>query len=185
MLAASRLTVGRRMFSRSGSAVTCGFFRSFVRLSDVIRPVTVHGLSRCPLRPGVSGKSRHLCTKMPRRERGVKAPPAAGAAARPEPSGPVAQDKNGAVTIVVHAKPGSKHNSITGVSTEAVGVAIAAPPTDGEANTELIRFLAEILELKKNHISLDKGSRSRDKLIRVNSSLSPEDVLQRLRQAAG
>uniref|UniRef100_A0A8C6WEL0 Uncharacterized protein n=1 Tax=Neogobius melanostomus TaxID=47308 RepID=A0A8C6WEL0_9GOBI len=42
------------------------------------------------------------------------------------------------------------------VSAEAVGVAIAAPPTDGEANTELIRFLSEVLGLKKSQIALDK-----------------------------
>lgn len=41
-------------------------------------------------------------------------------------------------------------------SAEAVGVSIAAPPTDGEANTELIRYLAEALDLKRSHISLDK-----------------------------
>lgn len=45
---------------------------------------------------------------------------------------------------------------LTAVSPEAVEVAISAPPVDGEANMELIRFLAEVLELKKSHISLDK-----------------------------
>lgn len=94
-------------------------------------------------------------------------------------------------------------------------VSIAAPPADGEANAELIRYLAEVLELKKSHLSLDKvlkvpevglnraevlsqmfeadrcslsvpqGSRSRDKLIRVESTLSPEEVLRRLQEAAG
>lgn len=102
-------------------------------------------------------------------------------AAEPGGVGPVGQDRSGAVTITVHAKPGSKHSSVTGplhtvqknqapallccsweflpvpaVSTEAVEVAIAAPPVDGEANVELIRFLAEVLELKKSHIHLDK-----------------------------
>ncbi|XP_033935576.2 UPF0235 protein C15orf40 homolog, partial [Pseudochaenichthys georgianus] len=71
------------------------------------------------------------------------------------------------------------------ISAEAVGVSIAAPPTDGEANTELIRYLAEVLDLKKSHISLDKGSRSRDKVIRVDSSLSPEEVMRRIREEAG
>ena len=106
----------------------------------------------------------------------------AGAGAA-EPAGvcPVGQDRSGAVTVTVHAKPGSKHSSVTGhphtartsqasapscclseslpvtaVSAEAVEVAIAAPPVDGEANAELIRFLAEVLELKRSHISLDK-----------------------------
>lgn len=123
--------------------------------------------------------------KMPKKEKAVKGQPAAVGPAEAAASCPVARDKGGAVTITVHAKPGSKHSAITEVSGEAVGVAIAAPPTDGEANTELIRYLAEVLELKKSHISLDKGSRSRDKLIRVDSSLSPEEVFRRLRQAAG
>ncbi|KAK1887870.1 UPF0235 protein C15orf40 like [Dissostichus eleginoides] len=49
-----------------------------------------------------------------------------------------------------------KKGKAVNISAEAVGVSIAAPPTDGEANTELIRYLAEVLDLKKSHISLDK-----------------------------
>uniref|UniRef100_A0A8C7ZI05 Zgc:193812 n=1 Tax=Oryzias sinensis TaxID=183150 RepID=A0A8C7ZI05_9TELE len=100
-------------------------------------------------------------------------------------AGPVAADKSGAVTVSVHVKPGSKQSAITDVSAEAVGVSIGAPPTDGEANTELIRYLADVLDLKKSQISLSKGSRSRDKLIRVDSSLSQEEVLRRLQEAVG
>lgn len=97
--------------------------------------------------------------------------------------GPVSRDRTGAVTVSVHVKPGAKHNNITDVSPEAVGVAIAAAPTDGEANAELLRFLAEVLQLKKNQVALDKGSRSRNKLVTVGTSLSPEEVLDRLKQA--
>lgn len=46
--------------------------------------------------------------------------------------------------------------SLTDVSAEAVGVSVGAPPTDGEANTELIRYLADVLDLKKSQISLSK-----------------------------
>lgn len=42
------------------------------------------------------------------------------------------------------------------VSSEAVGVAIAAPPTDGEANAELVRYLCKVLVLKKSEVTLDK-----------------------------
>ncbi|XP_070687407.1 UPF0235 protein C15orf40 homolog [Pempheris klunzingeri] len=184
------------MFPRSAASFTSlsTYFRSFRfvtlnRLSDpnpVLRPLTPPVRSRSgPAAPPGAHRLRSRCRDgaMPRKEKAVKQ--AGGAAAPAEPSGPVTRDKSGAVTITVHAKPGSKHSGITEVSAEAVGVAIGAPPTDGEANTELIRYLAEVLELKKSHISLDKGSRSRDKLIRVDSSLSPEEVLRRLRQAAG
>ncbi|CAF89748.1 unnamed protein product [Tetraodon nigroviridis] len=120
---------------------------------------------------------------MPKKQKQGRGQQAGAGAA--EPVCPVGQDRSGAVTITVHAKPGSKHSRVTAVSTEAVEVAIAAPPVDGEANVELVRFLAEVLELKKGHLHLDKGSRSRDKQVRVDSPLSPEEVLRRLRQAAG
>ncbi|XP_008410814.1 UPF0235 protein C15orf40 homolog isoform X1 [Poecilia reticulata] len=129
-------------------------------------------------------------TAMPRKQKEVKGQvkgqvkAAVGGTTETPDSGPVTRDKTGSVSITVHAKPGSKHSSITDVSSQAVGVSIAAPPTDGEANTELVRYLAEVLELKKSQISLDKGSRSRDKVIKVDSSLDPEEVLKRLRQAA-
>ncbi|KAL2093576.1 hypothetical protein ACEWY4_010888 [Coilia grayii] len=95
--------------------------------------------------------------------------------------GPVSLNKAGGISIAVHAKPGSKQNAITDVSPEAVGVAIAAPPTDGEANSELIRYLSKVLNVKKSEIVLDKGSRSREKVIHVSGSLSPEEVLERLK----
>uniref|UniRef100_UPI0037E7400C UPF0235 protein C15orf40 homolog n=1 Tax=Semicossyphus pulcher TaxID=241346 RepID=UPI0037E7400C len=193
------------MFSRSGLTVAGRFVRlhesfqpftseTLNRLSDVVLPVLRRRLSvhlprsRLPLLAGghrvtFRGYSRNR--QMPKKQKAVKGQQAGGGAAQTEASCPVAQDKSGAVTITVHAKPGSKHSGITEISAEAVGVAIAAPPTDGEANTELIRYLAEVLELKKSHISLDKGSRSRDKVIKVDSTLTPEEVLRRLRQAAG
>ncbi|XP_058501868.1 UPF0235 protein C15orf40 homolog [Solea solea] len=129
---------------------------------------------------------RSSCTdaRMPPKHKAVKGR-RAGGAAEPEGSGPVSRHKSGAVTVSVHAKPGSKLSGVTDVSAEAVGVSIAAPPTDGEANAELIRFLAQVLQLKRSQVSLDKGSRSRDKVIRLDSSLSPDEVLVRLREAAG
>ncbi|XP_027140519.1 UPF0235 protein C15orf40 homolog isoform X4 [Larimichthys crocea] len=165
--------------------------------------LTVH-LSRRgpPPLPGVPRLTRSFSTnrKMPKKEKTVKgraaggaagaaggAAGAAGAAGGAEAGGscPVSPDKSGVVFITVHAKPGSCRSAITDVGSQAVGVSIAAPPTDGEANAELVRFLAEVLELKKSHVCLHKGSRSRDKVIRLDSSLSPEEVLRRLREAAG
>lgn len=100
------------------------------------------------------------------------------------PSGPVTKSKDGGIAIAIHAKPGAKQNAITDVSDEAVGVAIAAPPTDGEANAELLRYLSKVLELKKSEISLDKGSKSREKIIKVTASVSQEDILEKLRREA-
>ncbi|XP_056138040.1 UPF0235 protein C15orf40 homolog [Lampris incognitus] len=102
-----------------------------------------------------------------------------------ETCGPVARDRSGAVTITVHAKPGARRSSVTEVSPEAVGISIAAPPADGAANTELVRYLAQVLDLRRTHVVLDKGSRCRDKLVKVTTSLSPEEVLRRLKEESG
>ncbi|XP_074693750.1 UPF0235 protein C15orf40 homolog isoform X2 [Strix aluco] len=44
----------------------------------------------------------------------------------------------------------------TDVTAEAVGVAIAAPPSEGEANAELCRYLSKVLEVKKSEVILEK-----------------------------
>ncbi|XP_036391134.1 UPF0235 protein C15orf40 homolog isoform X2 [Megalops cyprinoides] len=98
--------------------------------------------------------------------------------------GPVSRDKNGLISVAIHAKPGSKKNAVTDVFSEAVGIAIAAPPSEGEANAELIRYLSEVLGVKKSEITLDRGCKSREKLIKVSGLVSPEEVLERLKKAA-
>ncbi|XP_042330839.1 UPF0235 protein C15orf40 homolog [Sceloporus undulatus] len=97
---------------------------------------------------------------------------------------PVATDKSGCVTISVHAKPGSKQNGVTDLSAEAVGVAIAAPPSDGEANAELCRYLSKVLEVKKSEVVLEKGGKSREKLVKILAPLTPDEVLEKLRKEA-
>ncbi|XP_023568169.1 UPF0235 protein C15orf40 homolog [Octodon degus] len=73
------------------------------------------------------------------------------------PLGPVTVDAKGCVTIAIHAKPGSKQSAVTDLTTEAINVAIAAPPSEGEANAELCRYLSKVLELRKSDVVLDKS----------------------------
>ncbi|XP_063782040.1 UPF0235 protein C15orf40 homolog [Pseudophryne corroboree] len=100
------------------------------------------------------------------------------------PTGPVTRDKTGSVTIAIHAKPGSKQNAITDVTLESVGVAIAAPPSEGEANAELCRYLSKVLEVKKSEVVLDKGGKSREKIVKILAVITPEVVLEKLQSEA-
>ncbi|XP_062357359.1 UPF0235 protein C15orf40 homolog isoform X1 [Cinclus cinclus] len=76
-----------------------------------------------------------------------------------EPSaaaGPVVAAGGGSVRVAVRAKPGARCSAVTDVTAEAVGVAIAAPPSEGEANAELCRYLSKVLEVKKSDVILEK-----------------------------
>jgi len=46
----------------------------------------------------------------------------------------------------------------TDISDKAVGIAISAPPTEGEANAELVKYLASIFGVRKSDVSLDRVS---------------------------
>ena len=46
----------------------------------------------------------------------------------------------------------------TDISPEGVGVLIAAPPVDGEANTTLVKYVAAVLGVRKSDVSLDRVS---------------------------
>ncbi|XP_039933106.1 UPF0235 protein C15orf40 homolog isoform X1 [Hirundo rustica] len=83
----------------------------------------------------------------------AKGPAEPGAAA-----GPVVAAGGGSVRVAVRAKPGARCSAVTDVTAEAVGVAIAAPPSEGEANAELCRYLSKVLEVKKSEVILEKTS---------------------------
>lgn len=99
---------------------------------------------------------------------------------------PVKLDKNGDIVITILAKPGAKMNSITNVSVEGVGVQISAPPTDGEANAELLKYLSKVLGVRKSDISLDKGGKCRNKVVLISKgSTTTTTVLENLKKEIG
>uniref|UniRef100_A0A8D8PTU3 UPF0235 protein C15orf40 homolog n=1 Tax=Cacopsylla melanoneura TaxID=428564 RepID=A0A8D8PTU3_9HEMI len=92
---------------------------------------------------------------------------------------PISLDKSGNIIIKIQAKPGAKQNAITNIMTEAVGVQINAPPVDGEANTELVKYMSKLLGLRKSDVTLDKGSKSRQKKICIDKNACSLDDVQR------
>lgn len=101
-----------------------------------------------------------------------------------DPTGPIALDKAGNIRIMILAKPGAKQNGITDIGTEGCGVQIAAPPVEGEANAELVRFMSKVLQLRKSDVTLDRGSKSRHKTILVDkdANVTLERCLELLRK---
>jgi uncharacterized protein (TIGR00251 family) len=80
----------------------------------------------------------------------------------------------------VHLVPNAKIDSVVGEYGGAIKITVRAPAVEGKANVALIRFLAEQLNLPRQSIVLERGHRSRDKLIRIDG-LAAEDVRTRMR----
>lgn len=88
--------------------------------------------------------------------------------------------KDGAIRFEVHAKPKARQSAIVDTEADALAVRIAAPPVDGAANAELIRFLADVLGVPKRQVELLRGESARTKLIAVHG-LDEATLLDRLR----
>ncbi|XP_067642407.1 UPF0235 protein C15orf40 homolog [Eurosta solidaginis] len=131
------------------------------------------------------GRSFHLfITTMSKNKKSTNIPKADQR--KKEDEGPVNIDKSGNICIRILAKPGAKMNGITDIGIEGVGVQIAAPPTEGEANAELVKYLSKVLGLRKSDVTLDKGSRSRNKLIVVNKGVTTlENITTALQKECG
>jgi uncharacterized protein (TIGR00251 family) len=86
--------------------------------------------------------------------------------------------------IRVHLKPGAKKTFVSEIEEEYVGISISAPPVEGQANTALVNFMADILKCPKRNIELVRGSKSREKVLEVTSSeLDSEIILERIKAA--
>ncbi len=75
--------------------------------------------------------------------------------------------KRGAA-LAVRVTPRASRNKIVEILDDGtVKIHIAAPPVDGEANSRLIEYLAEVLNIPKSRIEIVAGVSGRDKLISV------------------
>lgn len=67
----------------------------------------------------------------------------------------------------VHAQPGAKRTEVAGLHGDAIKIRVHAPPVEGRANDELIRFLAEQIGVARAAVTLVRGETSRSKIFDV------------------
>lgn len=71
------------------------------------------------------------------------------------------------VSLNVYAKPNAKKTALLEITTDTLHIAIHAHPKEGEANKELILFIAKLFKIPKTQIILLRGRESRHKQLRV------------------
>jgi uncharacterized protein (TIGR00251 family) len=85
----------------------------------------------------------------------------------------------GGVQLQLHVQPGASRTGIAGMHGDALKIRVAAPPTEGRANRELLEYLAELLGVAVARLSLVKGQSDRRKTVIV-SGIELEDARKRL-----
>ena len=84
------------------------------------------------------------------------------------------------VVLTLKVIPRASVNAVAGVQADALKLKVTAPPVDSAANAEVVRFLAEILEVPRGAVQLLRGATSRHKQVRV-VGLTGAQLVQRLR----
>ena len=75
----------------------------------------------------------------------------------------------------VRVTPRSSRNQVTGWREGILQVKLTAPPVEGAANEALVKFIADLLGVRKSQVTLVSGDKSRGKTLKI-SGLTEEDV---------
>ena len=89
------------------------------------------------------------------------------------------QDTDGGVVFKVKVVPAGSRNQISGILDGMLKIKVTSPAEKGKANQALINFLAQMLNVKKNQLSIISGQTSRLKQIQV-LSMPAETLLKKL-----
>ena len=80
------------------------------------------------------------------------------------------------LTVKVH--PRARRSAITGRFGDAWKLDLAAPPVDGKANEECVRFFADLTDVPRSRVRIVLGAASRTKVIEIEGI--SEDQLAKL-----
>jgi uncharacterized protein len=79
----------------------------------------------------------------------------------------------------LRVQPRASRTEIVGEHDGALRIRVAAPPVDGDANAELVRFLAKRLGVAKSRVRIVAGDSGRMKTVEVEG-VSAESVRSEL-----
>jgi uncharacterized protein (TIGR00251 family) len=69
------------------------------------------------------------------------------------------------VLLRIKVQPGAQRNEFAGNESGELKIRIAAPPREGEANRECMRFVAKAFGIAKSDVEIVRGAKSRHKVL--------------------
>jgi uncharacterized protein len=99
----------------------------------------------------------------------------------PIPTFPFLHPAKDGTLIDLYVQPRASKSEMVGVHEGSLRVRLAAPPVDGEANRECVKFLSKLFDVPKSHVEIVQGLKSRRKsvLLRGLSLESARETLLR------
>ena len=91
----------------------------------------------------------------------------------------IVQDTKDGAILIVHIQPKASTTECVGIHGDALKIRVAAPPVDGAANDELIRFLSHQLSIPSTSIRIHSGAGGRHKRVLVKG-ITAQLVMVRL-----
>ena len=91
----------------------------------------------------------------------------------------IVQDTKDGAILTVRVQPKASTTECVGIHGDAIKIRVAAPPVDGAANDELIRFLARQLSIPSTSVRIQSGASGRHKRVFVKG-VTAQLVLARL-----
>ena len=77
------------------------------------------------------------------------------------------EQRAGSVRLSVRVQPRASRSELVGEHDGALKVRLAAPPVEGEANRELVRFLGKLLGVAPSRVSVVAGATGKSKVVEI------------------
>jgi uncharacterized protein len=81
------------------------------------------------------------------------------------------------IVLSLYVQPGAKQTGLAGIHGGALKIKLAAPATEGKANTALCVFLATVFSVPLQQVTLKRGEKSRFKTVEIRQSAVRPDTL--------
>ena len=91
----------------------------------------------------------------------------------------LSQLADGRLLLRLHVQPKAGRSKVSGLFDGCLKLAVQAPPVDGRANEEVLRYLAEIFSVPLRQLALVSGARGRRKQVAI-TGLSVAEVRGKL-----
>jgi uncharacterized protein (TIGR00251 family) len=85
------------------------------------------------------------------------------------------------IRVTIRVSPGARKTALMQVGPDDLRIRLAARPVEGQANAELVGFVAQLFGVRRSAVHLVRGDRSRIKTLEIDGLTEPPPQIINLR----